>query len=149
MEPENDAALTDYLSREGLTVLGNLAYQSVHKTAEGGAALTVLRDGRAETIIAERLLLATGRAPNVAGLGLIEAGVKQTLSGAIIVDEQMRTPVRGVYAAGDVTGRDQFVYMAAFCATIAARHAFKGDRLRYANSAIHDVLFSDQTVSTK
>src|SRR3546814_15570472 len=77
MEPENDAALTDYLSREGLTVLGNLAYQSVHKTAEGRAALTVLRDGRAETIIAERLLLATGRAPNVGGLGLNEAGVKQ------------------------------------------------------------------------
>src|SRR3546814_19766357 len=94
MEPENDAALTDYLSREGLTVLGNLAYQSVHKTAEGGAALTVLRDGRAETIIADRLLLATGRAPNVEGLGPIGAGVKQTLRGAIISDEQMRTPVR-------------------------------------------------------
>src|SRR3546814_16121807 len=73
MEPEIAAALTDYLSREGLTVLGNLAYKSVHKTAEGGAAPTVLRDGRAENIIAVRLLLATGRAPNVGGRGRIEA----------------------------------------------------------------------------
>lgn len=148
MEPEIAAALTDYLSREGLTVLGNLAYQSVHKTAEGGAALTVLRDGRAETIIAERLLLATGRAPNVEGLGLIEAGVKQTLSGAIIVDEQMRTSVRGVYAAGDVTGRDQFVYMAAYGAKIAARNALNGDSLRYDNSAMPAVVFSDPQVAS-
>src|SRR3546814_901226 len=91
MEPEIGAALTDYLSSEGITVFGNLAYQSVHKTAEGGSALTVLRDGVAETIVAERLLVATGRAPNVEDLGLIEAGVKQTLSGAILVDDHMRT----------------------------------------------------------
>ena len=45
MEPEIGAALTDYLSSEGITVLGDLAYQSAHKTAEGGTALTVLRNG--------------------------------------------------------------------------------------------------------
>src|SRR3546814_8147582 len=45
MEPEIGAALSDYLSSEGITVLGKLAYQSVRKTAEGDAALTVLRDG--------------------------------------------------------------------------------------------------------
>lgn len=148
MEPEIGAALTDYLSSEGITVLGNLADQSVHKTAEGGAALTVLRDGVAEIIVAERLLLATGRAPNVEDLGLIEAGVKQTLSGAIIVDDHMRTSVRGVYAAGDVTGRDQFVYMAAYGAKIAAKNALNGDSLRYDNSAMPAVVFSDPQVAS-
>src|SRR3546814_5688791 len=65
MEPEIGAALSDYLSSEGITVLGKLAYQSVRKTAEGDAALTVLRDGVSETIVAERLLVAAGRTPNV------------------------------------------------------------------------------------
>src|SRR3546814_11818332 len=78
MEPEIGAALTDYLSSEGITVFGNLAYQSVNKTAEGGSALTVLRDGVDETIVAERLRVATGPAPPGGGLGLTEAGVKTT-----------------------------------------------------------------------
>src|SRR3546814_2433175 len=134
MEPEIGAALSDYLSSEGITVLGKLAYQSVRKTAEGDAALTVLRDGVSETIVAERLLVAAGRTPNVEDLGLTEAGVTQTPSGAILVDDRMRTSVHGVYAAGDVTGRDQFVYMAAYGAKIAAKNALNGDNLRYDNS---------------
>ncbi len=148
MEPEIGAALTDYLSSEGATVLGELAYQSVRKTAEGDTSLTVLREGVAETIVAERLLVATGRAPNVEDLGLIEAGVVQTPSGAILVDDRMRTSVPGVYAAGDVTGRDQFVYMAAYGAKIAAKNALNGDSLRYDNSAMPAVVFSDPQVAS-
>ncbi|KGB55938.1 Mercuric reductase MerA [Sphingopyxis sp. LC81] len=147
-EPEIGAALTDYLSSEGISIVGNLAYQSVRKTAEGGAALTILRNGVAETIVAERLLLATGRAPNVEDLGLIEAGVKQAPSGTIIVDDHMRTSAHGVYAAGDVTGRDQFVYMAAYGAKIAAKNALNGDSLRYDNSVMPAVVFSDPQVAS-
>ena len=148
MEPEIGAALTDYLSSEGIAVHGTLAYQSVRKTAEGDAALTVLRDGVSETIVAERLLVATGRTPNVEDLGLPEAGVAQTPSGAILVDDHMRTSMRGVYAAGDVTGRDQFVYMAAYGAKIAAKNALNGDSLRYDNSAMPAVVFSDPQVAS-
>ena len=148
MEPEIGAALTNYLSSEGITVLSNLAYQSVHKTAEGGTALTILRDGNAETLVAERLLVATGRTPNVEDLGLIEVGVRQTSGGAIIVDDRMRTSVPGIYAAGDVTGRDQFVYMAAYGAKIAAKNALNGDSLRYDNSAMPAVVFSDPQVAS-
>ena len=74
--------------------------------------------------------------------------MKQTLSGAIIVDDHMRTSVRGVYAAGDVTGRDQFVYMAAYGAKIAAKNALNGDSLRYDNSAMPAVVFSDPQVAS-
>jgi len=148
MEPEIGAALTDYLSSEGIAVHGTLAYQSVRKTAEGDAALTVLRDGVSETIVAERLLVATGRTPNVEDLGLTEAGVAQTPSGAILVDDHMRTSMRGVYAAGDVTGRDQFVYVAAYGAKIAAKNALNGDSLRYDNSAMPAVVFSDPQVAS-
>src|SRR3546814_8493718 len=60
----------------------------------------------------------------------------------------MRTSVRGGYAAGDVTGRDQFVYMAAYGAKIAARNALNGDSLRYDNSAMPAVVFSDPQVAS-
>lgn len=66
------------------------------------------RGGRPETIIADRLLLATGSTPNTEGLGSSAMGVAQGPSGAIVVDDRMRTSQAGVYAAGDVAGRDQF-----------------------------------------
>ena len=57
--------------------------------------------------------------------------------------EYMRTSRQGVYAAGDVIGRDQFVYMAAYGAKIAAKNAMTCDELTYDNSAMPAVVFSD------
>ncbi|WP_445504683.1 mercury(II) reductase [Microvirga sp. G4-2] len=146
-EPEIGTALAGYLADEGITTLGGLAYDSVRKT-EGGVALTVVRDGCPQTITAERILTATGRTPNTAGLRLAEAGVAQTPTGAILVDDRMRTTKAGVYAAGDVTGKDQFVHMAAYGAKLAARNALNGDSLRYDNSAMPAVVFTDPQVAS-
>jgi mercuric reductase len=146
-EPEIGAALAGYLTDEGITVLGDLAYESVRRTDEGGVALTVIKTGRAEVISAERILVATGRSPNIEHLGLDEAGVTQAASGAILVDDRMRTSKAGIYAAGDVTGRDQFVYMAAYGAKLAAKNALNGDSLRYDNSAMPAVVFTDPQVA--
>jgi dihydrolipoamide dehydrogenase len=60
--------------------------------------------GETETIEAERVLSAIGRAPLVEDLGLEKAGVKLTDRGFIQVDRQMRTTVEGIYAVGDVAG---------------------------------------------
>ncbi|MBD2746039.1 mercury(II) reductase [Microvirga sp. BT688] len=146
-EPEIGTALAGYLANEGITVMGGLAYGSVRRT-EDGVALTVVRDGLAQTIRAERILVATGRAPNTESLGLAEAGVAQTPTGAILVDDRMRTSKAGVYAAGDVTGKDQFVYMAAYGAKLAAKNALNGDSLRYDNSAMPAVVFTDPQVGS-
>ena len=54
----------------------------------------------------------------------------------------------GVYAAGDVTGRDQFVYMAAYGAKLAAKNALNGDSLRYDNAAMPAVVFTDPQVAS-
>jgi mercuric reductase len=109
--------------------------------------LALTRGGRPETITADRLLLATGRRPNTEGLGLSAVGVAQDASGAIVVDDRMRTSRAGVYAAGDVTGRDQFVYMAAYGAKLAARNALNGNSLRYDSSAMPVVVFTDPQVA--
>jgi glutathione reductase (NADPH) len=53
----------------------------------------------------DMVFFATGRAPNVKGLGLDAAGVDVAANGAIAVDEALRTSVKHIYAIGDVTDR--------------------------------------------
>mgnify|MGYP003700648485 CR=1 FL=1 len=124
-EPEIAQALARYLAEEGITIRTRLTYSRIEQK-NGETTLTIDVDGHAETLTAERVLVTTGRTPNTAELGLNESGVKLASGGGIIVDDLMRTSKSGVYAAGDVTGRDQFVYMAAYGAKLAARHALGG-----------------------
>src|SRR5690606_23151988 len=58
------------------------------------------KDGKTQTIEAERVLVAVGRAPIVDDIGLEKAGVKVE-NGFIKVDDQLRTTAQGVYAIGD------------------------------------------------
>src|SRR5262249_8591357 len=99
-------------------------------------------------LTAQRVLIATGRTPNVEGLGLAEAGVAQASDGYIRVDDRMRTTRSGVYAAGDVTGQDQFVYMAAYGAKIAAKNALNSDSRPYDNTAMPTIVFTDPQVAS-
>jgi mercuric reductase len=85
---------------------------------------------------------------NTSGLGLADVGVEILPNGGIKVDDNMRTTKAGVYAAGDVTGRDQFVYMAAYGAKIAALNAMNGDALVYDNAAMPAVVFTDPQVGS-
>lgn len=147
-EPEIGSALVTYLADEGIRIVGGIAYETARRTDDGGIALAITRDGRPEILTAERILVATGRRPNTETLGLAEAGVAATPAGAIIVDDRMRTSKTGVYAAGDVTGKDQFVYMAAYGAKLAAKNALNGDGLRYDNAAMPAVVFTDPQVAS-
>lgn len=141
-EPEVGEALSRYFRDEGIRVNCGVAYQFCRKT-DKGVALCVRQGDKQETLEAERVLIATGRTPNTEGLGLAEAGVAQIGNGGIEVDDRMRTTRPGTYAAGDVTGRDQFVYMAAYGAKIAARNALNGDGLAYDNTTMPAVVFTD------
>ncbi len=146
-EPEIGAALTGYFAEEGITVVSSISYRAIRKT-ERGVSLTVTRDGEDMAIDADAVLVATGRTPNIEGLGLAEYGIAVSPKGGIMVDDRMRTTKAGVYAAGDVTGRDQFVYMAAYGAKLAAKNALNGDSLRYDNSAMPAVVFTDPQVAS-
>ncbi|OJU55556.1 MAG: mercury(II) reductase [Alphaproteobacteria bacterium 62-8] len=146
-EPEIGAALTGYFADEEIEVVSGIAYRAIRKT-ESGVALEIARDGRSVTIDAEKVLVASGRAPNIDGLGLPEFGFSLSPNGAIIVDDRMRTTCAGIYAAGDVTGRDQFVYMAAYGAKLAAKNALNGDSLRYDNAAMPAIVFTDPQVAS-
>ena len=146
-EPEISAALTEYFAGEGITVISGIAYGAICKTGDG-VSLRVTRNGQDETIDADQVLIAAGRTPNIEGLGLAEHGTAVSPKGGVIVDDRMRTTKAGIYAAGDVTGRDQFVYMAAYGAKIAAKNALNGDSLRYDNTTMPAIVFTDPQVAS-
>ncbi len=146
-EPEIGEALTRYLREEGISIHGGLSYQHIRQGPEG-VTLSFLVDGAAQQISAEQVLVATGRRPNTAGMGLPEAGIELVPNGAVKIDDRMRTTKPGVYAAGDVTGSDQFVYMAAYGAKIAAENALNGDGRRYDATAMPAVVFTDPQVAS-
>jgi mercuric reductase len=111
-------ALTDYLRAEGIEVRCGRAYEAIRRVEDGIEFSVRSPQGVTERLVAEQVLVATGRTPNTASLGLEEAGIASDPHGAIRVDERLRTSRPGVYAAGDVTGRDLHVYMAAYGAKL-------------------------------
>jgi mercuric reductase len=145
-EPEASRALTEALRAEGVKIIDGVTYQAARREGDR-AALTVTKDGAARVLIADYIVLTTGRTPNTEGLGLEEMGVETDASGAIKVGDDMATTRPGIYAAGDVTDRDQFVYMAAYGAKLAARNAILGGVERYDNGAMPWVVFTDPQVA--
>ena len=145
-EPEVSQALADAFSAEGITLLTGLSYDSVRRDA-AGVTLRIMQGGEPVEVTADHLVSTAGRRANTGGLGLEDIGVKTDARGSIVTRDDMQTSVPGIYAAGDVTDRDQFVYMAAYGAKLAAKNAVLGDDQRYDNSAMPWVVFSDPQVA--
>lgn len=90
--------------KRGMKVLTGVKLEKA-EIGKNGVTLTISDPkGGTQTVEAERVLSAIGRAPLVEDIGLEAAGVKLTDRGFIAVDRQMKTNVEGVYAIGDVAG---------------------------------------------
>lgn len=146
-EPEIREALTNYFEQEGICLVSGITYDRIG-TKGDSVVLTIQEDGETRTVTAEKVLIATGRAPNTDRLNLAAAGIELTANRGVKVDAQMRSTRDGIYAAGDVTGQDQFVYMAAYGAKIAAKNAVNGNSLSYDNSVMPAVVFTDPQVAS-
>lgn len=146
-EPEIGQALTGYFESEGLTVISGIAYERIEER-DGSVILTVHDGRKSRELTAEKVMVATGRAANVESLDLGVAGIELNEAGGIKVDERLRTTRENVYAAGDVTGHDQFVYMAAYGAKIAAKNALNSNSLSYDNAAMPVVVFTDPQIAS-
>jgi len=118
-EPELATVLKDVFTGDGITVVEERATAVAH--TDGGVQVTT---GNDQTITASRLLVATGRGPNTDGLGLDAAGVKTDDRGFLLVDDHQRTSNDRIWAAGDVSGAPQYVYVAAQTGHVAAANAF-------------------------
>ena len=98
---------------------------SVSKVATQGdeKIVTLESNGQSTTLAVDAILVAAGRAPNVEGMGLEEAGIEFDSRTGIVVDDRLRTTNRRVFAAGDVCMRTQFTHAADFAARIVIQNA--------------------------
>lgn len=145
-EPEVSETMTSILEQEGASVHAGVRISSV--TRRGDRRVVAFeRDGQPERLEVDQVLVATGRRPNTADLGLDAAGVATTDRGAVRVDTTLRTTNSRVWAAGDVTGHPQFVYVAAYEGGLAARNALEDAGLGVDFTALPRVIFTSPTVA--
>jgi pyruvate/2-oxoglutarate dehydrogenase complex dihydrolipoamide dehydrogenase (E3) component len=106
-------AVMNALADEGVSFRLNSTVEAVSE--KGGLKEVVIKrqGGGTDSITAERILVAMGREPNIGGLNLERIGVECDAKG-IKVDGRMRTSMKHIYAAGDVTGRFQFTHAAGY-----------------------------------
>ncbi len=146
-EPEISEALTGYLQDEGVRVVTGVGIQALRRRGDKAEVKAKL-DGQSFTLKADAVLMAAGRTPNSAGMGLEEAGVELDAGGFIVVDEHLRTSAAGVYAVGDVTTLPKFVYTAAAAGGVAASHALGDADARLDLTGMPAVVFTDPAVAT-
>jgi dihydrolipoamide dehydrogenase len=111
-DPEIADMVQQRFTQEGVKVLVNhKAKQFIQK--EGVHVLIAEHEGEDIEIPFDTLLVAVGRAPNTAGFGLEELGVRLSSRGTIDVDEFLQSSIPTIYACGDVAGPYQFTHTAA------------------------------------
>jgi mercuric reductase len=147
-EPEVSAAIEDVFDDEGIGILTAATITSVRGDATGRSAVIRTEAGRERELAYGQILVAAGRRPVTAGLGLESVGVKTGAGGEIVTDEQMRTANPRIWAAGDVTGGPQFVYVAAAQGSAAAANALldAGRSVDYA--ALPKVTFTSPAIAS-
>jgi dihydrolipoamide dehydrogenase len=110
-DAEIAAAARRQFEKQGIAILTGARVSGVKKGGDGAFVATVARDGRAEDISAEKIIVAVGVQGNVETLGLERLGVKLE-RGCIAVDAFGRTNVPGLYAIGDVAGAPMLAHKA-------------------------------------
>jgi glutathione reductase (NADPH) len=104
--------------KRGVDLRFNAQVAAIERTHAG--LQVTLQDG--SSVEVDAVLGATGRVPNVEGLGLDSAGVAQGRDGAVLVDGHYRTSVPSIYAVGDVTARMQLTPVALAEAMVVVDH---------------------------
>jgi pyruvate/2-oxoglutarate dehydrogenase complex dihydrolipoamide dehydrogenase (E3) component len=124
-DPDVSALVEERFRAEGIRVLTGCRAAAVRRDSDR-KILVCERDGRAEEIEFDELLVAVGRKANTDGYGLEEAGVSLNRDGTIATDGYLRTACPSLFACGDVTGPYQFTHTAAHQAWYATVNALFG-----------------------
>ena len=122
--PVEDADISKELARvfkkRGIDVHTGARVESVQRTDDGVRVAFTDSNGRAQSKDAEKVLIAVGRAPRTAEIGLDKVGIVPD-RGFVAVNEWMETAVPGIYAIGDiVAGLPQLAHVGAMAGMVAA-----------------------------
>jgi pyruvate/2-oxoglutarate dehydrogenase complex dihydrolipoamide dehydrogenase (E3) component len=105
------AALLEMMHDEGMTVYLGAKVLSAKGRSGEGVSLQIQTETGNETIEGSDILVAAGRSPNTAGIGLDEAGVELTARGYVAVNDRLETSAPRVWALGDCAGSPQFTHV--------------------------------------
>lgn len=141
-DPDIAEGLKQALVAEGMTILTCAIVN--HVKHEDNLFQVTVND---QPFSGNNLFVAAGRTPNTNDIGLEHIKVNTSKKGEIIVDEQMRTSIPNIFAAGDCTPLPQYVYVAAASAKKAARNMF-GQEETLDLLAMPSVIFTDPQVAT-
>ncbi|MBX9883619.1 MAG: glutathione-disulfide reductase [Novosphingobium sp.] len=145
-----DQALRDRLLQitmaRGIQYRFNCPFQKVVKREDG--SLEVWLKGQPDPVLADQVLVATGRKANTAGLGLENAGIALGERGEIVVDETAQTSCPGIYAVGDVTDRVQLTPIAIREGQAFADRVFGGKHVTVDYSCIPSAVFSQPPLAS-
>ena len=136
------AAVKEILEAEGVEVRLNAECVALAKRGDG-VAVTASCEPGPEEVVGSHVLLAVGRRLNTDDLGLDKAGVETDPRGFIVVDDQLRTNVPGIWAIGDVNGRGAFTHTSYNDFEILAANMFDNDPRRVTDRITTYGLFID------
>ena len=139
-------ALTFYLKEEGVSIVTGNRFNRIYQSP-GCVTVETTINGRQRTFTADKILVATGRQANTDKMGLEQAGVATDARGFIKTNDYLQTSADHIFAAGDVLGRNMFVYTAAYEGKLAARNALTADKTETDYSALPWVIFTDPQVA--
>jgi pyruvate/2-oxoglutarate dehydrogenase complex dihydrolipoamide dehydrogenase (E3) component len=105
------AALAELFHDEGIELMLNTRVAAVEGRSGEAVRLRVVQDGAEKSLEGTDLLVATGRVPNTAGIGLELAGVKVRDDGYVQVNERLETTAEHVWAVGDCAGSPHFTHI--------------------------------------
>ena len=143
-EPDVADGIRDAFTSDGIAVIEGARPTEVRR--DGDQVVVLTADGG--EFRAAQLLVATGRRPRTQGLGLEAVGVELGPDGEVVVGADMSTSNPRVWAAGDVTGHPQFVYVAAKQAAIAIENAFERAGRQIDYSALPRITFTNPAIAS-
>lgn len=141
-DDEVSQAVAGFLKEEGVDVRVNSKVVDVEKRGNSIVA-KVESAGTVSEIAGTHLLVATGRRPNTDDLGLDKAGIATDARGYILVDDQLRTNISGIWAMGDCNGRGAFTHTAWNDFEIVAANLLDNDQRRVSDRITAYALYSD------
>jgi pyruvate/2-oxoglutarate dehydrogenase complex dihydrolipoamide dehydrogenase (E3) component len=136
------AAVKDILEAEGIRI--RLGVECI-SFAQHGADIAVGVDCESgdREVVGSQVLLAVGRRPNTDDLGLDRAGVETDKRGYVVIDDQLRTSVPGIWALGDCNGKGAFTHTSYNDFEIAAANLFDDDQRHVSNRLPAYALYVD------
>ncbi len=141
-DDEVSVAVREILENDGIDIRLNANCIGLAQ-GDGQVAVTASCEPGIEDIVGSHVLLAVGRKPNTDDLGLETAGVETDARGYIVVDDELRTNLPGIWAMGDVNGRGAFTHTSYNDYEVLAANMFDNDPRRVSDRITTYGLFID------